>query len=283
MKTGLMNSTWWTQPVWSAVDMTGGAGGVDDDQSGDESLGEGESGTGDDSTITGDDDFDLSTFWDEQGDDSEDGDGNKPPRTQNNQNDGNQDDPPADPVQAQIAANLKTTIESIAVGEDMIPPDFDVTDPKQFREVLGNALQNHAGTVLQMLFPTLKHALERQQGNLVEYIQQQIAENTDNTGARSLLESEIDIASDPKFKRVVDMVFGQSRTRAKGDTRKAVEMTKKALKSMGIPFKPSQSRPGGRGATPTVRTGNGALDMFLPLPAPVDSTRQQMRRPAPKK
>lgn len=266
----LMNGTAYGR-VMSSFGEVGdsGGGGGEGDQGGGDSGDQGGDGQDENPEITDGKGFDLNAFWNEE----EKVEKKDPPS-----DDQNPSDKP-DPRQAEAAAKVKEMIEGISVAEDMIPENFDPTDPKQFRDVLGSVLQNQAGTVLQAVFHPLQQALQQQQENLVAYINEAIRENHGDSTARTLLESEIDIAGDPKFKPVVDFVFNQAKERAKGNHKDAVDRTKRALTAMGIEFKPAKRTGSDEfGNRSTSRSGDAALNLFAPLPPVPMKSRQQMRR-----
>src|SRR6188768_256863 len=98
----------------------GDPGGQDGGESGDQDGGEQDENP----EITGSKGFDLNAFWNEE----EKVDKKDPPPDNQNPSD------KPDPRQAEAAAKVKEMIEGISVAEDMIPENFDPTDPKQFRD-----------------------------------------------------------------------------------------------------------------------------------------------------
>ncbi len=247
-------------------------GGNDSDADGDDDGSDdgNKDGVDDKGTITDDKGFDPAKFW-----------GDDPPQKPDAPGEKNQDENKPDPAQAKIASDLKSAIEGISIPEDMIPEDFNPQDAKQFRTVLAAALQQNTRTTLQLAFTPIKAALSSMRGEIMAEVEAKVAGGiTSNTG-RQLLENEIDIASDPRFKATVDHIYGQAIKKSKGDPRAAVDLVKKNLKAMQLDFKPrvGQNRNSAVGEEGgTYRTGASALDAFAKIPAPNRTARQNLQR-----
>lgn len=165
-----------------------------------------------------------------------------------------------------IAERVQAMIQGIKVGEDAIPEDFDPTDPKKFREVLGKIQQQTALATMGAMMEPMKAAMKAMTADLKNEIQTSIQQFGGSSQSRQLLEQHVPESKNPELSGLVTSLFDNAKKKYPKDSLKAVMGVRKALDALG--FKSSDSE-GGNGSDPSsggFRSGNSALDLFAPIP-----------------
>jgi hypothetical protein len=190
-----------------------------------------------------------------------DADGNPiPPKTDTTT------EPTPQEVQAELATNLKNGIDGLSIPEDMIPEDFNGSDPKQLRALLGRVQQHTARNAINLMFAPVQVAL----GRMATQLRREMAASSQNTFSESaavqLLEQNVPAARNPKLRPMVDLIFSQAKVRFPGNMRAQVSSTKKALTAMGI--RSGSTAPRGPSGGTRTREGSQGLDLYAPMAKP---------------
>lgn len=255
-----------------------GGGGHDDppaDDSQNETLNNNDDGTGDGNEESSYDAF-ASLFGDDDGGDEgqqqqqqESGDGQQRQQQQQQtsqnrqqQNGGDDNGGGGNDEETALAGELANMLKGINVGEDMIPENFDPSDPKQFRDVLGKVQQQTAQATLQMAMRPMQLAMSNMLTHMREEIQSAVRNATGESKNEAALHALVPEANDPKLNGLVTTLHKQSLSKAK-NPQQAAQMVRRALDAMGI-----KSSGGGSNQDPSeggLRSGNNALDLYAPL------------------
>ncbi len=267
---GLMGSIFPT-PYWAPPG--GGGGGSIPDDEGDEGQGnesdddEGEEFTDDDmrerprKKKDGESDDDdgisleskdfLEQFWDEDEDDEDE----------------DEDDDAGDSEESQKALGneLKAMIEGLTIPEDMIPEDFDPSDPKQFRDVVGKIQRQSVALALKAVFKPMAAALNQQTHRMRKEYQAYVETHSTGNSIRSRLVESIPAAADKKHRQIVGMVLKQASQKFPKDTENQLRSARKALAALGI-TKDTRTNTGTGRRTSDGNDFSSVLDSFAPMP-----------------
>lgn len=251
----------------SSTSMTSGGG----DQQGDG----GESDL--EQNIDSDDGDDLtSSLKDIFGNDDDDGDdGDDDSNDDNNDDDGDNDDDSDDDAgkgkkkgqsdEERVAAEIANMLKGIAIPEDVIPEDFNPSDPKQFRDVLGKIQQQTAQTSMAMTLRATQVAMQSLVKEMKTEIQSSLRDFGGENQRKQTLESLVPEAKDPALSGLVNTLFKESLKTSKNNPTKAAQAVRKALDAMGVKSRGGRQRdsdPSEAG----FREGNSALDLYSPFP-----------------
>lgn len=269
---GLLGSIF-PQPVWAPPREDGGgddgdSGDEEDDGQGDERDGEDDhlepagrrrkgKDSGDDDEISLDDPDFLEQFYEDanSGDDGEDDAGD------------------SEEEQKALGLELKGMIDGFQVTEDMIPDDFDPSDPKQFRDVVGKIQRTAIQTALKAMFKPMAAALNQQTSRMRKEMSSYVDEHSNTNSVRSRLLDEIPAAGDRKHRKIVGVILEQAKSKFPANPDYQIRSARKALNALGITKETESERGEGR---PT-KAGRNPLDMFAPLPKPRTGNRSQGR------
>jgi len=245
---------------------TGGFGGYDgtgDDEGGDDTFGGMDDESGQDDEITLDESGDAldNLFKPEEGkEDDEDGDGDS------DDDDGNF------PTQEEVTEDLKATIESYNVPEELIPEDLDLSDRKQVR-TFATAIGRHAvQSALAAMFKPIHVAMNQQQHELRKEIRSSVQGGFSRSKEEEILLEVIPAAASKADRKVIDVLFTQAKVKHK-DPRKAAQATRDALKAMGM-------NPNGRKSATPGKSGKTALDSYAPRLPNLEPARRPNQRNA---
>lgn len=187
--------------------------------------------------------------------------GNAKPGNQGGADD--QNDPAAQTrqIQEQLTTQLQQGLQSLTIPEDMIPEDFNPSDPKALRALLGKVQQTTAQNAIRLMFAPVQVAM----GQLATTLRAEIASKANSTvnesAATRLLEANVPAARDPALRPLVDVLFNQAKQRFPNDMRAQVRATRKAVAVMNLKSGSKTAR--GRSGD---STGQKALDLYAPMP-----------------
>lgn len=175
------------------------------------------------------------------------------------------DGKPLPTPEEKVAATVAAMLKKMTVAEDVIPENFDATDPKQLRELLSKTNQAAAMQTMQIVMEPIKVAMQAMAAEMNQNIQNAVKGLKTGSKAEDILESLVPEVKDPELAGMVKNIFKQSQNKYKKPA-EAAAATRRALDAMGITRKQGQgaSDPSGEG----LRSGNAALDLFAPLPKP---------------
>lgn len=180
------------------------------------------------------------------------------------------DDEAGDSAEAQEALrnSIAADIKAIGIPESAIPEDFDPTNPKQLREVLGNIQRQTVQDTMRIMWKPLTAAFKQLTVRVRGETKALVNDSVSGSSFQQQLLEEIPIAGNPAFREVVNLLVNQSRKKFKGDPTKVIAATKKTLLAMNInPGKKTKSSRGGsEDESATSRSGIDALDAFMPFP-----------------
>lgn len=269
----MMNGTAYANRITYAPDGFGGAGA--DEETFDEIPGSDNDGEDDDEQnndssdkdeITNDPEKFMSDLFgagDDDGDDDED------------------DESPEDLQKAQetMATNLKTGLSGLTLPADLIPEDFDASDPKQLAKVL-NDLQIHTATqTIKLVFGPVQETLNRGFGVMRKEMRQTSRDGHSRVAEQSALRAEFPGIDNPVVSPAIKFAYESAKKKHPDNQKAAFSATKKALQTLGITGWDQPYKKGGRDQSESggsFREGTSALDgLGLRLP---DMTRR-MRKP----
>lgn len=224
----------------------------------------GDEGVDDDEEITDDP---LDELWD---DEEDDGDENQETRQEYEARIAGEESA----AETALIAEMTGEISRYAVPEDMIPDDFNPSDPKQLRELLAQTGQRAIRTSLGLIMKPVAAAMGRMQEAQRAELNQRLANDRGRDTTESILLRNIPIAKSAKMRPIVDVIWNQALKRAKGNTADAVKATKKSLVAAGIGIgTPAKSSGNRQGAV----TGKAALDLYAPIQKPVNNAANVQR------
>jgi hypothetical protein len=245
-----------------------GLDGLDGDDAGDNLLDpDGDLESNDDGTIT--DDFaaaigDLFKAPDGNGTRTGNptaGNGNpKPPAGAEDQG-GDKESTPQE-VQAELAKQINTGLAAITLPEDIVPEDFNPSDPKQMRSLLTNVSMHGARAAISLMMTPMQVGLGSMAKQLRKEMLTTASTTTQDSVTSRLLEANVPAYKNPKLKPMVDMVLQQAKTRFPGNPQAQVKVVRKIMASMGTRSGSSAPRGNSRGRT---NGESGALDLYAPM------------------
>lgn len=212
--------------------------------------------------ITGDRDSVLSEFWKDPnaGDDDDDSDG----------------DPDPQEVQKALATEMEASLSGMTIPEDLIPEDFNPSDPKQFRKLLTDVQAHTARNTLAIMFKPVQASLGHMARQLRKEMQATSEGAVSSSNVERMLLQAIPQAKDENIRPVIDHLMSQAKKRFPKDPKKQVLATKKAAALIGIKGSSTTNTGGRSGNRPSGE--KGVLDMYAPLPKPDTSRREPENR-----
>lgn len=168
--------------------------------------------------------------------------------------------------QTAMAEAIKTAVAALSIPEDAIPDNFDPSDSKQLRELLGKTQRDTVQQTMRIMWTPIAAALKQTIVRVRQETRQTVGERITGDSLNNQLVSAIPIYKTPAGKAVVDGVLKQTQKRYKGDTARIVSATKKALIAMGVNIQGGGKESGKPGAKQTVGRRDSMLDLFAPLP-----------------
>jgi len=195
--------------------------------------------------------------------------------------DDDDDDEPAETpeeiaaAETQMAKDLKDGLAGLTLAEDIIPEDFDPTDPKQMRELLNKVQINAATNAIKLMFSPVQQTLNRMGGQMRREMRQTSRSGHDAVNERVSLEESFPGIKNPVIAPVIKTIYEAAKRKHPTDRKAAFAATRKGLLAVGIDGsdagKAGRSR-GGESGNNGLRTGASALDgLGLRLPQPARS------------
>jgi hypothetical protein len=170
----------------------------------------------------------------------------------------------------QLIDNLNRSIEQLAVPEELIPEDFDATDPRQLRGLLSNVQKQTARNLLPLFMKPVELGLRRS----TEMMQREITERVSNAMKEakgdSVLEQLVPEISDPKHRKMLRQLYSATAGTGKSEAQRARAL-RNFIDTSGLLKKGSKgnrSQTSQRTASPSagIKTGRKALDAIMPMP-----------------
>lgn len=185
-------------------------------------------------------------------------------------------------AEQQMAAEMTAQINAYGIPEEVIPADFNPSDPKQFRAVVAKIQQATIRQTMNTMMKPIQFAL----GAMQEQMRQEMAFNLNQQGAsseaeRALLQN-IPAAADPSIRPIVNQVFAQAQKRYPGNLKQQILSTRKMLQATGvrtgIPTRPT-GRNNNQPRSNAAKSGEQALNLYAPLPQ--QAAQRASTRPQP--
>lgn len=178
--------------------------------------------------------------------------------------------------QKALAKAMTDSIAAIGIPENAIPENFDPSDPKQFRDVVGAIQRQTAQETIKIMWQPVAAAMTQ----TIVRMRQEMSETMKNGISNNDLDSQIMKAipsyKNPAFKAAIDVVRKQAERRFPGDNARIVAATRKGVQAMGIKLGTGGSSSStGRPKTAAERT-NAMLDMFAKLPTQSTTPNQRL-------
>lgn len=174
------------------------------------------------------------------------------------------DGKPLPTKQQTLAVQIQEAISKIGVTDDMIPADFDPSDPKQLRDLISKSNQATALQTIQLAFQPMQMAMEEQMERMAARIESQLSGFGNQQSEAAILKELVPEVEDPQYSGMVQTLFKQSRESkdGKNNPKAAAQMVRNALNAMGVkPTKAASDPFSGSG----FKTGKDALDAYAPL------------------
>lgn len=219
----------------------------------------------------------LSQFWGdgdgesgEQNDDTdpesgEDDNEDDPPRRRRNRGDDqNDDDPPLSRPARELAATIRTTIEGIGLPDDLLPENFNPSDPVQLRDALTRTARNTAAHTSSLMVRVMQQILTAEREAMHTEIDRRVNGQANQQRTRQMLESAIPEMEQPALAPLIQTMFDRAMKTHKGKPAAAIAATKRSMAALGMILGGSQSPGGDRRGSRSTRSGNEALDQFFP-------------------
>lgn len=252
-----------TTPVAAAT----GTGGDDDDSNLDDTNAndDGDESDQDDTSFLADlfKSDDSKKEGDDDDDDDDEDDDSKSKKKKSKKSDGDDDDDSPSAEEA-LATEIAGMLKGITIPEDVIPADFDPSDPKQFRDVVGKIQQQTAQATLAMAMRPMAAAMQQMQRQTQEAIRTAVAGSSSQNKAESILAALVPEVETPEHADLVRALHAQAMKKTKNPT-DAARAVRRGMDAMGFKNK------GGSNSDPSeggFRSGDSALDAFAPLRKP---------------
>ena len=140
---------------------------------------------------------------------------------------------------AELKTNLEGLLEGMSLSDDVIPEDFDVSDPKQLREVIVASNRQTAQQILGMLIPVMNHGLGLAGKQMKHYIDAKGSQTkTQSTAAEAFQSLGL---TDKNHVTLGKSLFQQALKAQNGDVTKALKATRKSFAALGITVKAGSS------------------------------------------
>lgn len=166
-----------------------------------------------------------------------------------------------------LKENLEGILENMSLSDDLIPDDFDPSDPRQLRDVMVASNRQAAQQVLQMLIPVVNHGLGLAGKQMKHYIDTKGTQSKSQTAAADAFKSLG--LTDPNHVALGKTVFQQALKSQKGDVQKALKATRRSFAALNIPVSGkaggggNRFSGGGNQQISSTKTGADALtDLF---------------------
>ena len=154
----------------------------------------------------------------------------------------------------ELGESLEAMLEGFGLADDTIPDDFDVSDPKQLRDVIAHSNKQAIQSTLKMVVPIINHALGLA-GKQMKHHMDSTANGSKNKSAA--VEAFRSLGIEDKAQMAMGRtVFAQALKASKGDTKKATTATRRAFQAMGITLK---GTPAGKGGNRSSGNGNSTM------------------------
>ena len=151
-----------------------------------------------------------------------------------------------------MATALKEGIDNFQIGEDDIPEDFDINDPKQMRTFMTTMIRKSMASSIQLMFAPVTEIMNEHRSNVGYMIDDAMSGAKASDKGMAQLERQIPAARDKDVGSLVKNIYKRSLTKSEGDTRKAIHLTKQMVKQLGLKgrtiTRKSASESGGRSA-----------------------------------
>lgn len=175
-------------------------------------------------------------------------------------------------AETQMAKDLKDGLANLTLAEDLIPEDFDPTDPKQMRDLLNKVQINAATNAIKLMFAPVQQTLNRMGGQMRREMRQTSRNGLDGQNERVALEESFPAIKNPVLSPVIKTIYEAAKRKHPTDRKAAFAATRKGLLAVGVDGsdlgKGARQRNDGNG----LRTGASALDgLGLRLPQPARS------------
>lgn len=230
---------------------------------------------------------DLARLFDEQGE-GDDEDDDAPADDDSGTDDQPDDDAPVDDNQqrnrqqtqgqkAAVAASKKLAedIAALALGQDIIPENFDPGNREQLVGVLNTAQRNAVQNTLKLLLPVISMSMKAQRDSILGDVATRISGNNTQNQVQAMLEASIPEVRDPGVGPIIRTIFKQAQIRHPKKPAEAIAATKKALGALGVKLGAARGNddtlPAGVIRQQRQQGGNqgsGNLDAFFNIPAP---------------
>lgn len=166
----------------------------------------------------------------------------------------------------ELAAKIEQMISGMSVDSADIPDDFDITDAKQFQEVLTKTQQKSAVAMMSITATMLQQVMGKFTNDIDTKIQNALQQHGSQSSEQQILESIVPQSKNPKYAGMAKHLFDMAKQKSR-DPRKAAVAVNKAFKTLGITDSggsDSKSKDSSGGST-SYKTGMSALDAFAPL------------------
>lgn len=200
----------------------------------------------------------LQAIYGEENQEADDEDNDPPP---------NEEDTPQAKAANAMAKKIAGMLQSTTLGADVIPENFDPTDPKQMLDVLNKSNQKTIMAAVQIAMQPVEAAIQQLSTDMVGRIESSLNNFSANQHGNQVLAQLVPEANDPELKGLVKDLYARGMKKKGATPDIAAKSVRAALDAMGLST--SQSNPkrtSGSEFGGGFKSGSDALDAFAPLP-----------------
>ena len=214
----------------------------------------------------------LSGFFSEDSDDDEGGEGGEE-ESNRGQGGGDNNQPKRDAdgnvipsdAERKVMEGIQNIMKSLRPPEDMIPEDFNPSDPKQLRDILGKTQQQTAQATLQMMLIPMQEAMTQMATDLKADFAKQLGEFGSKSDSKRVLAELVPEVNNPEHAGLVNTLYSNALKKKGATSTDAAKAVRIALDALGIKGKGGSNRNSDPSQGANFKSGNEALNLFAPL------------------
>lgn len=162
-----------------------------------------------------------------------------------------------------MATELQNSLNNLTLPEDIIPEDFDASDPKQLRALLNQVQINAATQAVKLTLRPVQATLGRVMTTVRREMKDTVRNGTDAMQETGALAEAFPGIENPVVAPVIKMLYSQAKAKYPGNRKAAFAAVRKGLQAVGVDG--SDTGKSGRRTSEDsagIKTGNSALDSF---------------------
>lgn len=173
-------------------------------------------------------------------------------------------------VREALSAELEDRLANMTLPEDLIPDDFNPSDPKALRALLNDVQRESARQALGMMFKPVQVTMERMAAQMNRQIRNAVNSGVGENNFNGMISQEIPAYKDPAVRRVIEPFITAAKKKHGSNHAAVIMAVKKGMQAVGMSI--SSNRRSGRSGSGSnsdgagIRTGSAALDGFVRLP-----------------